>query len=395
MNKLPAIILASLRALSSLRLTVVCLLIGMLLIFAGTLDQVHIGIHGAQEKYFRSFATLWKIPGFALGDFHFGYLPLPGGYLIGGILLVNLLAAHISRFRLLWTQSGIFLIHAGIMLLLIGELLTGLLADESIMRLDEGERSAYSENNRQTELIFTRDISNDKEQVVAIPEKLLENSEGETLHHPLLPFSLHIEKFMANAELELRTKNPSAPPSGATTGIGIQVTALPKPRTGKLDEHDSTTALVELRAGDGEKLGKWLFSRNLTVQSFKYRGNTFFMSIRRQRNYKPFTLELIDFTHDRYAGTNIPKNFSSRLRLVHPAAGVNREVLVFMNNPLRYGGYTFYQQGFDNNDTTSILQVVRNPAWIMPYVSCSMVGIGLMIQFGMHLIRFSRRRRKS
>lgn len=395
MNKLPAIILSFLRPLSSLRLTVVCLIIGMLLIFAGTLDQVHIGIHGAQEKYFRSFVALWKIPGLAAGNFHFGYLPLPGGYLIGCILLINLLAAHISRFRLLWKQSGILLIHIGIMLLLIGELLTGLLADESRMKLDEGERSAYSENDRKVELVFTRDIDGNREQVVAIPEKMLENSEGKILQHPLLPFSLNVEKFMANAELELRTKNPSAPPSGATTGIGMQISAVAKPRSGKPDEHDSTTALVELRAEDGKKLGKWLFSRNLTVQSFKYRGNTFFMSIRRQRNYKPFTLELIDFTHDRYAGTNIPKNFSSRLRLVHPAAGVNREVLVFMNNPLRYGGYTFYQQGFDNNDTTSILQVVRNPAWVMPYASCSMVGIGLIIQFGMHLVRFSRRRKKS
>ncbi|MCP4848148.1 MAG: cytochrome c biogenesis protein ResB [Verrucomicrobiaceae bacterium] len=394
MNKLSVILRGSLRPLASLRLTVLCLLVGMLLIFAGTLDQVHIGIHGAQEKYFRSFTTLWKIPGLAFGNFHFGYLPLPGGYLIGSILLINLLAAHIARFRLLWRQIGILLIHIGIMLLLIGELLTGLLAEESVMNLDEGERSSYSESNRKTELVFIREIDGNKEQVVAIPEKMLENSEGETLHHPLLPFSLHIEKFMANAELKLRTENASALPSGATTGIGVQVTASRKARSGKPDEQDSTTALVELRAEDDGKLGKWLFSKNLRVQSFKYGGNTFFMSVRRQRSYKPFTLELVDFTHDRYAGTNIPKNFSSKLRLIHPAAGVNREVLVFMNNPLRYGGYTFYQQGFDNNDTTSILQVVRNPAWIMPYASCTMVGVGLIIQFGMHLVRFSRRRRK-
>ena len=38
-----------------------------------------------------------------------------------------------------------------------------------------------------------------------------------------------------------------------------------------------------------------------------------------------------------------------------------------MNNPLRHGGYTFYQSGFKNDDRTTILQVVRNPGWQLPY----------------------------
>jgi hypothetical protein len=63
-----------------------------------------------------------------------------------------------------------------------------------------------------------------------------------------------------------------------------------------------------------------------------------------------------------------------------------------MNNPLRYGGYTFYQAGYENNDQTSILQVVRNPGWLIPYVSCIMMGLGLCIQFGFHLTGFIRKR---
>ncbi len=53
---------------------------------------------------------------------------------------------------------------------------------------------------------------------------------------------------------------------------------------------------------------------------------------------KAFALTLLDFTHDRYAGTDIPKNFSSRVRLVDPERGENREVLISMNDPLRYRG---------------------------------------------------------
>ena len=37
--------------------------------------------------------------------------------------------------------------------------------------------------------------------------------------------------------------------------------------------------------------------------------------MRFQRRYLPFSLTLIKFSHDIYPGTDIPKNFSSRVRL--------------------------------------------------------------------------------
>jgi hypothetical protein len=40
-----------------------------------------------------------------------------------------------------------------------------------------------------------------------------------------------------------------------------------------------------------------------------------------------------------------------------------------------------------------VLQVVRNPGWLTPYVGCIMVAIGLMIQFLYHLIGFVSKRK--
>jgi hypothetical protein len=65
-----------------------------------------------------------------------------------------------------------------------------------------------------------------------------------------------------------------------------------------------------------------------------------------------------------------------------------------MNNPLRYAGLTFYQAGFENDDKTTILQVVRNPSWTMPYIACTLMTLGLIIQFGIHLFAFIGRRRR-
>jgi hypothetical protein len=88
-------------------------------------------------------------------------------------------------------------------------------------------------------------------------------------------------------------------------------------------------------------------------------------------------------------GTDIPKNFASRVALMHPETHENREVLIYMNNPLRYAGETFYQASYDEDDRGTVLQVVHNPSWLTPYFACILVGGGLIVQFMMHLLGFA------
>ena len=98
------------------------------------------------------------------------------------------------------------------------------------------------------------------------------------------------------------------------------------------------------------------------------------------------------FSPDRYAGT---ENFSSRVHLSTPNGREDRDEVIYMNNPLRYAGLTFFQAGFANNDRTAVLQVVRNPSWLLPYVACSVMTLGLLLQFGIHLVGFVKRRRST
>ena len=128
------------------------------------------------------------------------------------------------------------------------------------------------------------------------------------------------------------------------------------------------------------------------AQSFIANGRVYELVMRQRRFYKPFSSDAARFQHEKYAGTEIPKNFSSRVRLLDLERSENREVLISMNNPLRYRGYTFFQSGFDDSDRTSILQVVRNPAAILPYTSCGLVALGLVVQFSMQLLEFVGRR---
>ena len=38
------------------------------------------------------------------------------------------------------------------------------------------------------------------------------------------------------------------------------------------------------------------------------------------------------------------------------------------------------------------LQVVRNPGWLIPYISCVLVTLGMAVHFGLSLTNFLRRR---
>jgi len=369
----------------SLQLTVALLILSLILVFVATLDQVNLGIWAVQAKYFHSFFVLWHVP-----DTSYSLPVFPGGYLIGGLLLCNLLAAHIYRFSLTWKKSGIQLAHAGLILLLLGELFTGLLAKESFMRIDQGATRQYSESFQANELVLIDHSDPKFDEVVAIPEAVL--ADKKSVQHPKLPFAVTIKDYYPNINLQMRGGAAGASPSPATAGIGAQLMLIPLPVTYKPDERNIPGAYVEITSPEGP-LGTWLVSPHLGMQqTFQYAGKTWEVALRSQRHYYPFSLSLQKFSHDKYAGTDIPKNFSSRVRIQSDDGHVDREVLIYMNNPLRYEGMTFYQAGFEKNDMTTVLQVVHNPSWALPYIACVMMGLGLVIQFSFSLAGFFRKR---
>ena len=372
---------------TSLKLTIVCLAAGMVLIFAGTLAQVHLGIHEAQQRYFQSWAVWWPAEGSGLR------IPIfPGGHLIGAVLLVNLIAAHLKRFRWTWKKFGIHLTHAGLIIMLAGGLFTDLFAVESHMRLERGDTKNYSEDQRHMELAVIDTSDPDLNQVTAIPESILRNNR--TIDHWSLPFRIVVRNYYPNASLKMLSEaGPAARPI-ANQGPGSMIAVQPVPRTTAQDERDVPAAAIEIQPKDGAPLGTWLVSDALGApQTFSCGGRTWRLAMRTARYYKPYSVTLQKFTHEKYAGTEIPKNFASKVTLIDPERNVNRDVLIYMNHPLRYRGETFYQAGFQQDDRATILQVVHNPSFLAPYIACVIVAAGLLWQFGFHLFGFARQKR--
>ena len=117
--------------LTSLRITVILLTFSLVIIFLGTMAQEPMGLNIAVDRFFKDWfvgsvameAALrktvelfgWNVAPVTseriLGSP--GWPSFPGGYLVGGLLLINLLAAYYQRFEWSAKKAGTYISHCG------------------------------------------------------------------------------------------------------------------------------------------------------------------------------------------------------------------------------------------------------------------------------------------
>ena len=395
----------ALRALASLRLTVVLFGVAMALVFFGTLGMTQDSIEGAVRHYFRCWVAWIDLQGLVEFGKVFLHLdkdtslhvkvPFPGGYTLGWVMFVNLLAAHLVRFKLTWKRSGIFLLHAGVIVLLAGEFLTGQLSVETRMMIKEGEAADFTRSLTLTELAVIDPADPKADQVVVVPGEMLEDArKGDWVSHPDLPFDVQVVKYFPNAGL--RDFKPGETPD-ADRGLGQKFGLEARPTVKGTDSDGKLNypaAYVALRGKDGQPLGTYLVSTLLEhrKQPVAVGGKTYDVTLRFERTYKPYQVRLDKAEHDVYPGTNIPKDYASTVVIEDPEQGEHGPIRIWMNHPMYYRGETFYQSQMSTDEDTGVkttgLQVVRNPAWTFPYFACAMVALGMAFHFLLRLTTF-------
>ena len=92
------------RAITSLRVTVVCLACLMVIVFWGTIYQTDYGLYASQQRFFYS----WY---FLAG----GFIPLPGARLVMWVFSISLLGATILKLKYRWSNIGILMTHVGVL----------------------------------------------------------------------------------------------------------------------------------------------------------------------------------------------------------------------------------------------------------------------------------------
>lgn len=381
-----------------------------------------------------------------------GSHPFPGGFLIIALLLINLIAAHALRFKVtgkggkLWAgigliavscavtgytvlepktsatiqqdvmlmlgiwavpmallgvgcyfvfgnrKAGIVLVHAGLILMLVGEYITGLGAEEGRMYIPEFGSSNVVIDAREVELAFVSESDDGKRKHVVIPQAMIESADEseKKIQNKALPLSVRVDAWMPNSELETATMKQGDP-----TQVTWAVKQVPEV-TGTEQSEDRPSVMATLYRGE-ERVGQhllstWEFVRPVTID---IDGKPWQVSLRFKQTPLPYSLQLNDFRHDTFTGTRTARNFSSDLHLATPVAAENRNAYIKMNQPLRYDGKAFFQSGFFqqplNRNLGTILQVADNPGAWVPYLSCVVVTVGLSMHFVVSLMRFGRR----
>jgi ABC-type transport system involved in cytochrome c biogenesis permease subunit len=401
----PTLAYRVLLAIASLRITVVLFALSMALVFFGTLGMTLDSIEDAKNKYFRCWGAWIDLQGLAEFGKVFLHLspdaslhvkiPFPGGYTIGWVMFFNLLAAHLVRFKLTWKRSGIVLLHAGVIVLLAGEFLTGQMSVETRMMIKEGDtgRWAFSLTDHELAVIDPSDPAADH--VVVVPGRMLTDArKGEWVSHPDLPFDFQVKEHFANSTLK-DLEPGDAPEADRGMGRRMALTELPKVKGTDSDgKVNYPAAYLALRTKDGQSLGTYLFTTMLErKQEVKVGDKAYQVAYRFQRTYKPYEVHVLKAEHDKYAGTEIAKDYASTVVVKDPEFGEQGPIRIWMNHPLMLykRGETFYQSTMntdpDGTKTTGF-QVVSNPAWTFPYFACGMVALGMAFHFLVRLIGF-------
>ncbi len=351
------------------------LMAGSAVLTIGFIWTLYRGLDGRLDD--SSLRILWQL----------GKGTLAGFVLLGGCALV---------FR---RRAGVVLIHAGIAMLMLNELLVGLTAQESRMRIRERETVNYVQDIRNLELAVIDKSTPGQHDVVSVPESIL-RGQG-MIRHEYLPFDIQVVQFMENARLQFAGTSAAHP---TRSGAGSKWTAESLPpvsgtdTSGAINQSAAYLRLLDKRTA--ADLGTYLVASVLSSAELPEKverdGRTHYLYLRFKQTYKPYALTLIDVRKDDYPGTDTPRNYSSNVRMVDVSGNVDRETKIWMNNPLRFSGETFYQSGYFRDPETGLesttLSVVSNQSWMLPYVACMIVATGMLAHFGVVLLRFLQNR---
>jgi hypothetical protein len=123
--------------------------------------------------------------------------------------------------------------------------------------------------------------------------------------------------------------------------------------------------------------------------TFQVGGRQVSLSYTNRRVILPFGLKLHRFTIDHYQGTRSPSSYSSNVSVVGgrtPAEAIE----ISMNEPLKYGGYIFYQSSYvpeEPRPVVSILSVNHDPGRWLKYVGSLLIVLGSILLFAAKRIR--------
>lgn len=351
----------------SIRLTIFLMSMLFLLILFGTFAQVDLGIFEANEKYFTSW-FIWFEGGSFRAPIFFG------GYTIGLLLVFNLMMSHATKFKFKRSYLGIFLIHFGLIVLIIGSALTSWFGHEMQIAIKENELARYVEFPTTFELVIIDPSSLDSDIVYSTSLNNLKRSGSLTLSE----FDIKLTAFYPNSYV-----NQRGILNHKFDQFGHDFKLIPLPKTYVMDEKNIPGIEIDIQSSSISPMRLMLWGGTAIYQELNHDNKMFLIALRPKREYLSFQVKLNDFSREIYDRTELAKSYVSKVDVLSDDGNFPFEIS--MNHPLRYRGYTFFQASFTEDEETSVFQVVKNPSWVTPYISSFLMVLGLFIQMIMSI----------
>lgn len=279
---------------------------------------------------------------------------------------LNLAVCLVNRISLNIRMLGSALVHASILVILVGALIGMISGQKGYIRLGDGEETASfdTQDRRHIDLGFTLKL--DK----FIYEEHLDPKEKLLIYSPSADVPPGGDGAASTAQGLIASVSTE---TGAESGIGdtgyrvkilrylndFAIDISNKVAVNRSARPNNPAIEVQLTDKDGKSGAFWVFSR--------------FPDMHQKADPK------FKFVY-RWFGRQ-PKDFISRMAVLQSGKEVLKKN-VRVNEPLRYGGYTFFQSGYDVEGLSwSELQAVKDPGVSVVYAGFILLILGLMIIF--------------
>ncbi|MEP4076540.1 cytochrome c biogenesis protein ResB [Haloferula sp.] len=396
--------------LSGFGLATTLLVVLGILTWLATLEQVEHGLLATLDKYFhwRSWwvlAELWVFPQYFDRPLR---IPLPGGYWVCALLLVNMICGGLIRARKGWKTVGVLISHFGIIFMIAAGGVAQLFEERGVMMLVEGDQADYAISLTEPTIevleIVDGKVSGD---VSVAREKQLGGMaprDTRLVKFPAKPFDLEITGWLTNAVVR-----PGGEGSRNPTVDGWTLEQRENEKAGELN---GAACYARAVFADGAKGEHFILAvpngrsgvRDYPPVMIEAEGKKFAVRMVKQTLPVPFQVKLKDAVSVYYPNSSRPKSFHSDIERIE---GEDEPVSlrIEMNEPMRAGGYTFFQRTMGGGPQIqqgpefSGFEVVSNPADKWPEYSLYVVTVGLLIHFLMkfaaHLGASNRSKTKS
>ena len=366
------------RFMTSYGLVVVVLVLMMVLTLFGTLEQTHRGINDVVETYFNSAFVVHWIGGVPI--------PLPGGYFLMVMLFINLLCGAIIKARKDWRHPGMLIAHGGILLLLLGGMVSTHFSIRGYMQIFEGGMSNefVSFYEWQVEIVEVGEDGMLKERALVVPPSDLSSirqDEQRVFTAEELPFDFIVNGYAVNSR-PMRSDATVKEAPRVVDGFALHPLELEKE-----EETNLPGMYAAFRGGDlKEEVEAILWGGAFDPFTLEVGERKFAVSVTKKKWTTPFDVRLDEFVAVYHPGSEIPAKFESYITKIE--GEVEEPVKIWMNHPLRHDGYTLFQRSFGSKEGDprtghqySVFDVVKNPADQWPLYSLTIVGVGLLIHF--------------